>query len=262
MRYQEELLDLYKRIDAALTNSGINFFAAYGTCIGAMREKGLIPWDEDIDIAVFSSDLDSAIKAVNESGMDMIDKSAGSISSMNARVFNRIRPDSSLERRRAYVDIYILEKADDSKIIFLFRALICSGIGRIMERRRGFQAKGHPMQYALADLIAFPFRLFTTKVLCRIKSWIYKSSHGSKFIKIPGDGRFRFAAKAFISSVRVPFMDTTIPVPVGYDELLTCYYGDWRTPPPIDGRGSHTFTGESGAWNVTLPTDDERLICS
>ena len=107
VRYQEELLDLYKRIDAALTNSGINFFAAYGTCIGAMREKGLIPWDEDIDIAVFSSDLDSAVKAVNESGMDMIAKSAGSISSMNARVFNRIRPDSSLERRRAYVDIYI-----------------------------------------------------------------------------------------------------------------------------------------------------------
>lgn len=259
-KYQKELLDLYKRVDAALTRSGINFFAAYGTCIGAMREKGIIPWDEDIDIAVFSADVDRAVTAINESGMDMLARSAGAISNINARVFNKIRPDSSVERRRAYVDIYILERADDSKFLFLFRALLCSGIGRIVERRKGFLGSGHPLQYAIADFVAFPLRLCTTKVLESLKLWIYKSSKGTNYFKIPGDGRFRFPAAAFSSSFRTTFMDTTIPVPIGYDELLSCSYGDWKTPPPVEKRGSHAFTGDDGAWNVTLPTDDERLI--
>ena len=206
-KYQEELLDLYKRIDVALTRKEINFFAAYGTCIGAMREKGIISWDEDVDIAVFSSDLSNAIAAINESGLDMFASQVNPILIKNGRVFNKISRESSIERRRAYVDIYVLENADDLKPIFLLRALIYSGLERIIERRNGKIKNGSSIRHAIADIVALPFRCFKTSALLRIKHWVYSSSHGKKYYKIPGDGKFRFPACAFESSFRAPFMD-------------------------------------------------------
>ena len=49
-----QLLDEFARV---CRKRGIPFFLAYGTCLGAIRHKGFIPWDDDIDVFVFARDL-------------------------------------------------------------------------------------------------------------------------------------------------------------------------------------------------------------
>ena len=47
---KEVLLNLLIKLDEVCRRHHLRYYLAYGTCIGAMRHKGFIPWDHDIDV--------------------------------------------------------------------------------------------------------------------------------------------------------------------------------------------------------------------
>lgn len=49
-RIQELQLNILIKLDEVCRKRGLRYYLAYGTCIGAMRHKGFIPWDHDIDV--------------------------------------------------------------------------------------------------------------------------------------------------------------------------------------------------------------------
>jgi len=51
-RLQLVELDILKKFDAMCQKHGLEYFAVFGTLLGAVRHQGIIPWDDDIDIAV------------------------------------------------------------------------------------------------------------------------------------------------------------------------------------------------------------------
>ena len=54
---QVELLKLLKIIDKTCKENNIQYWLDAGTLLGAVRHKGYIPWDDDIDIMVSYSDM-------------------------------------------------------------------------------------------------------------------------------------------------------------------------------------------------------------
>ena len=44
--------------------NGLKYYLMYGTLIGAIRHKGFIPWDDDVDIAMFRADFMKLMAAV------------------------------------------------------------------------------------------------------------------------------------------------------------------------------------------------------
>lgn len=56
---KEEAIALYnlmEKVDSILGKEGISYWAVGGTLLGAIRSKGLIPWDDDLDICIFEAD--------------------------------------------------------------------------------------------------------------------------------------------------------------------------------------------------------------
>ena len=49
---QKVILSIFKEISGICARHNIPYFAIGGTCIGAVRHQGFIPWDDDLDIAV------------------------------------------------------------------------------------------------------------------------------------------------------------------------------------------------------------------
>lgn len=262
--YKKELRDLLRRIDNVLTSAGIEFFAVYGTCLGAVRDGGIIPWDDDVDIAVKRENFKRAIATLNRFGSELFAGDRRTIDecpSRCGRVFNRIDNESSVERRRAYVDLHIVDEAPVGGFQFYWRVLWYVGVSRIIQRRKHRIVNGHPVLYVIADVVAWPLRMLSTSVLERFADWLYIYHGNTNRIKITYDGnRKRYLAVDFKSVKRVPFDDMTIPIPIGAESYLSMCYGDWTTPPPQAERTSHQFDKTGWVWNVALPRDEDRLM--
>lgn len=69
-RIQLEILD---GIDRFCKERGLRYSLAYGTLIGAVRHKGFIPWDDDIDLMMPRPDYDRLRQEFQADGLYLVD---------------------------------------------------------------------------------------------------------------------------------------------------------------------------------------------
>jgi LPS biosynthesis protein len=62
---QQAELEVLVEIDRVCTELGLTYYLAYGSLLGAVRHKGFIPWDDDIDIMMPRKDLEILVKEFN-----------------------------------------------------------------------------------------------------------------------------------------------------------------------------------------------------
>ena len=62
----KELFILLCEFDDFCKENNIKYSLTSGTLIGAIREKGFIPWDDDIDVVAFAKDFPKIIDAVKK----------------------------------------------------------------------------------------------------------------------------------------------------------------------------------------------------
>ena len=63
---QNKLLEMMKDIDKICQKNDINYFLAGGSCLGAVRHHGFIPWDDDMDIAMSRVEYNKFVKALKK----------------------------------------------------------------------------------------------------------------------------------------------------------------------------------------------------
>ncbi len=63
---QLKILDTLKEVDAVCRRNGLRYYITAGTLLGAVRHKGFIPWDDDLDIAMPRPDYDRLIACSKE----------------------------------------------------------------------------------------------------------------------------------------------------------------------------------------------------
>lgn len=93
--------DLLRDIVAILKESQIPFWVDCGTCIGAYRYGGAIPWDEDVDVAVLLPDFDNVMNALKA-----LDQTKYSVEDWSNRCFPKTYIRVFVRENRNYIDIY------------------------------------------------------------------------------------------------------------------------------------------------------------
>ena len=249
---QVEMLDEIVRI---CENNNLQYFLIGGTLLGAVRHKGFIPWDDDLDIAMPRKDYNKFRKiAKNELDKkyylhDIDFDSKYWVSFIKIRKHNTIfepKQDSTIDTpyKGVYVDVFPLDNANKEKSFLQdIQAKICKGLTSFQYRRRNATMI---TKMPIIIKIMYPLlSLFSIKSISKLIDKLMqlnKNEDSKYFINI---GSFINVHKQtilkdkFLPSTKIEFEGKLYCVPRDYDYVLNRLYGDYMTLPPENKRITH-----------------------
>lgn len=249
------LLDLLDQVDRVCKKYNIPYYAIGGTLLGAVRHKGFIPWDDDLDIAMMRKDynrfLEVAPKEIKGKYFFQTTLTDQDYYKEWARIRNSettgIHDHNEMHKcnNGIYMDIFPLENYTPT-LLGVLHQIICITLGRILTVKLHHNTR--PRNSVKSHIIYGISFLFNVKKAHKLRERIEtrNAEKDTEYVTI-GDIHFEtyspekltFRKADFNDIVYLPFEEGTIPVPSGYANVLTTEYGDYMKFPPVEKRGLH-----------------------
>lgn len=255
-------LDLLNEFKRVCKKYDLRWYAAYGTLLGTVRHKGFIPWDNDVDVWMPREDFRKLCgiadefehpyflqTPVTEKGryFSFYGKLCNSLTTGSAKYYNDLGINCGIS-----LDIFILDDIPDDpseeKELLKKMFEICHYEGFVTKSRH----------------IDFKHPKEAIKTILKLVCWktIYRGWNGTdmynKVDEIAGStlGKGYKKIAVFLSAERerdrtskecwkdIEWQDfemIQVPVPCGYDTILTARYGDYMKLPDIKDRVTHDY---------------------
>lgn len=246
-KIQMEILDF---VSAFCDANGVRYWIDCGTLLGAIRHKGYIPWDDDIDIGMLREDYEKFSKIFNGENSKyrfVCVENTPDFYLPHGKVLDTTtilyEPDERGMKISVNVDIFVYDNApdDDALVEKMYDR-------RDLLRRRFYIQNEKKIEGKLSiKKIAKCARRIIYRVIYPQNYIEQMVSNAKRFncLETSRVGNFTSFArmvcdkKVFVSFVEVEFEGKMYKAPVGYDEWLRSFYGEYMTLPPIEKRVSH-----------------------
>lgn len=263
---QHVLTDMLTDITSVCESENIPFTLGGGTCLGAIRHRGFIPWDDDVDINMTRKDFERFSKAFSHLFSDKYWIHQCGVTSNYELAFPRVRRKGTVVRSRedydfdecgAYIDIFLIDNVPDNLVLRKVHGLGSMVLGLCYSCRRFAE---HAESYlSLVERGTSAYRSFKTKILIgrllsfRSAVWwtiVWDKWNGqcedehSTYVSIPV-GRKHYFGETYFRKDYFPvsygeFEGLKIPLPANTDMYMRSLYGpNYMTPPPEGEREKH-----------------------
>ena len=142
---QKKQLEMLHELDRVCKIAGLQYYLSSGTCLGAVRHKGFIPWDDDIDVYMLWRDAEKLVKCQNlfkSNYFVQCKKTDPNIKDTHYRLRDSntcmILPENKgIEMNHGiFIDIYILYPFPDNKLSAQI-IIWLSFVYRVLQSREG-----------------------------------------------------------------------------------------------------------------------------
>lgn len=231
LEVQKGLLELIKEFHTFCIVNDIKYSLDWGSLLGAIRHKGFIPWDDDLDIMVDRQNYEKIKKSIGTS------KLVYEHGTSSAQWVDRIRQENSLVNKiEPTMDIFIIDNAPDGRLARKIRVALIRVLQGMMKSSPNFR-KGNIL-YRLATLVTYlAGKCFSRKTLLKWYNSLSQLSNKKQTeMKACYNADFNDVAKLRHKDVigeyiLVPFENIEVYVTRGYHQALTDMFGpDYMTP--------------------------------
>lgn len=247
-RVQINILDV---IDKFCNDNNIKYSLGYGTLIGAVRHKGYIPWDDDIDLCMMREDYEKFVSTFNgnfENYRVLDYRSSSYFDCPFAKVedINTILKEDAFYKKQIgiNVDVFVIDGIPEDRELQAKFFKYVNRLARMIYYKKAPLSLKHKtfiklIALCLIKLMYMPFPLRT------IFNKLHKLSYGkwddSKYVYTVGE-QFAFKRFYFESMTTVEFEGKKYSAMGGYDGCLRAQFGDYMKLPPVEHRVSpHHF---------------------
>ena len=260
---------LLEHFDRICRTHDISYFVGAGTLIGTLREKGWIPWDDDIDIYLFRDDYERFREVAQDELPDEVQftdarSNRQQLSSIPRLMYlpsertpyERERIFRPIEVQHVVLDIFILDVAPPHPFLRRLWPLVIKAfermvVARAMSVRHALAAEKTSRSAVLAAVVAS--RLLSAErwkalhhAACTGPARLWGRS-ANPTVCLANDfkqhyRRIPLSRDDFFPARTGQFEHLEVPIPARAERVLERLYGDWTTP-PADPEVLHLRTG-------------------
>ena len=263
-------LDLLNELDKVCKKHNIKYFADSGTLLGAVRHKGFIPWDDDIDVVMLREDYEKLCKIAKaefikpyffQTNKTDVHYYRGHAQLRNCETTGALENEINVVsfNQGIFIDIFPLDTIPFEAREFYrwikeknkaFYNLHFFNIAYNSSTKENKYSIKHILKIIRQHLFKFLCSFSNEhKVFDKYMQVCKKYSSNDKNFEFVDKVAFRYSNKFvrirkewFTDILYVDFEIIRIPIPYKYNEVLTAFYGDWKKPAKIStAHGSVVF---------------------
>lgn len=259
-RLQMTQLGILKDIDRVCREQGIAYFLDSGTLLGAVRHKGFIPWDDDVDIGMLRADYERFLAAAPKALGDAYEVSEPMTNDRNAGMFAKVwlrgtkfATHETMEAgipQGIFVDVFPYDalSADAAQakrqirtcrrwqsLSYLYhaRTIVVPHKGALGAAERAACRIAHVLVHAA---------LSHDRICAAYHAAIERGSAvpGGRYLSFAYPVRGGYPIDVLVPPSRVTFEGCDFPGPADPERYLESMYGaDWGELPPVEERTNH-----------------------
>lgn len=260
LHLQKVILHIAKDIDLLCRENDIQYYLLGGSAIGAIRHKGFIPWDDDLDIIMDNTNYEKFLSVCTQK----LDKEKYFLQigtrdwplnfskvRLKGTVLNELEgysPNSDMSG--IYVDVFKMDNISDNPIIgrwqyFCGKYYLCYQLAERTYLKASLKKK-------IMMLLSFPLKITSIRNFVINQTTMFNNQETKYWGFLYGRTKWKTSVVEkckFGKPAYVQFADTLLPVPEKWHDYLTQVFGDYMKLPPVEQqKGLHLLSVDFGKY--------------